>query len=134
MGATAHVLAAVPLPALSCLERALGRHVGLVPCHTYDEARLRRGGIDLVLCGVYFDQSRILDLLHAVGRTVPFVSCRVLSLEMPTVSLQALRLACENLGAVFLDLPALRQQHGSEGGEARFAERVLGLIREQRRL
>jgi hypothetical protein len=130
MPATAQVLAAIQPSALLTLRRAIGRHVGLVPCHTFDEAkaRLARGGIDLVLCGLYFDESRMLDLLHHVRGTLPFLSCRLLSLDRPTVSLEALRLACENLGAVFLDLPALRQQHGAEGAEARLAERVLGLI------
>ncbi len=130
MGAMAQVLAAVPPSALPYLRRALGRYVGLVPCHTFDEAKVRlaKGGIDLVLCGLYFDNSRMLDLLHHVGGTLPFVSCRMLSLDRPTVSLEALRLACENLGAAFLDLPALRQQHGAEGAEAQLAERVLGLI------
>lgn len=135
MPATAQVLAAVQPSAILTLRRAIGRHVGLVPCHTFDEAkaRLARGGIDLVVCGLYFDESRMLDLLHHVRGTLPFVSCRMLSLEMPTVSLDALRLACENLGAVFLDLPALRQQHGSASAEAQLAERVLALIADDQR-
>lgn len=125
------VLAAVPPPAVQPLESALDGQVELITCHTYGDAarRLRKaGGIDLVLCGVYFDRSRMFDLVQLVDRRLPVICCRVLDFEMPAISMHALRTACESLGAEFLDLPTLRQEHGAGAGDSALLSRVVACL------
>jgi hypothetical protein len=115
------VLVAVPPPAAPFLADTLERRAKVVFSHTYDDAARRlhtRGEFDLVLCGVYFDRSRLFDLVKLVHRRLPVVCCRVLRFEMPSISMQALRIACETLGAEFIDLPALRQAQGDAAADA----------------
>ena len=126
------VLAAVPPPALVTLEKALGRDVELTPAHQLDEAlRLLRSdrGISLILCGVHFDESRMFDLLRAARAelpSLPFVCCRIFSVELPHVTLQAIEIASRSLGAAaFIDLPALAREHGDDGAERQLRSSVL---------
>ena len=136
MGAEARILAAVPPPAFPFLERALGGHVRLIPCHTYDDAtrRLRRDeGLALVICGVYFDRSRMFELLQYADGRLPFICCRILPFETPAISVEALRIACESLGAVFLDLPSLQQRCGADGADAQLLSHVLRAMEGGRR-
>lgn len=127
------VLTAVPPPALPFLAAALGPSVELVACHTLDEAkrRLRANRLDLVLCGVYFDRSAMFDLLQLVDRKLPVLCCRILAFEMPPVSLEALRIACESLGARFVDLPHLAEERGAEAARAELRSLVLAAARDR---
>jgi hypothetical protein len=130
-----YVLAALPSPALPFVEKALGGYVELVPARSYDDAvrQLRASeNIGLVICGAFFDESRMFDLLQWVRHqrpSVAFVCCRILPTEIPKVSVVALKIACNALGADFIDLPALEQQYGVEGVEAEFRSRVLANMR-----
>ena len=131
------VLAAAPPPALPFLDEALGAHVELVACHELEEAKRRLGeapGVDLVLCGVYFDRSGIFDLLYHVDRRLPVLCCRILDFEMPPVSLKALQIACESLGAAFLDLPLLARQQGAGRARAELLASVLSAAQPRSRL
>jgi hypothetical protein len=128
------VLAAVPPPAVGFLESALGGWVRLTACHSYADAGRRigkDGGIDLVLCGVYFDRSRMFDLMQLVDRRLPVVCCRILDFEKPAISMQALRIACESLGAAFLDLPALRQEHGAGAADSALLSCILARLKKR---
>jgi hypothetical protein len=133
-----YVLAAVPLPALPFVEKAVGGYVELLPTRTYDDAvrQLRaNANIRLVMCGAFFDESRMFDLLHWVRDQRPsvgFVCCRILPTEIPRVSVEALRIACNALGAEFIDLPALERQFGADAVEGEFRSRVLANMRPAR--
>lgn len=134
MGGRPHVLAAVPSPALLFLEKAVGAYVRLIPSHSYEDAvgRLRElDAIALVVCGIYFDQSRMFDLMRWVRKTkplMPFIACRILQYEIPAVSIEAVKIACEALGASFIDLPSLERTSGLDRVESELRSRLLAAI------
>ena len=71
---------------------------------TREEALDRVGeGVDLVVCSLRFDESRMLDLLAAIASLrphLPFLCCRVLDSGLPHASLCAAFTAAGHLGAV----------------------------------
>jgi len=108
------ILAAMRQEGAVAVERALGRYVEVVPAYTFDEAvrRLQGDGISLVLCGIYFDETRMFDLLRFVKGKHPglrFVCCRIGQSEVPEVTLEAVGIAAKSMGAEeFVDMPLLR--------------------------
>jgi hypothetical protein len=64
--------------------------------------RVVEEGVDLVVCTISFDESRMLDFAARLGHDwprLPFVCCRVLS-GLPAPAIEAAFFAAENLGAV----------------------------------
>ena len=97
------------------MERVLGRYVEVVPAYTFEDAvgRLHEpGGISLVLCGMYFAETRMFDLLRFVKEKhpgIPFVCCRIGQSEVPEVTLEAVGIAAKSMGArEFVNMPLLR--------------------------
>ena len=96
------------------VERALGGYVEVVPAYTFEDAvrRLQGREISLVLCGIYFDETRMFDLLRFVKGKHPglrFVCCRIGQSEVPEVTLEAVGIAAKSMGAEeFVDMPLLR--------------------------
>jgi hypothetical protein len=134
------VLAACPPFALPPLEKALGGYVTLLHASSLDaaEAALRANSrISMVVCGVYFDESRMYDLLALVKREfthVSFVCVRVLDAEISKISREALRIASERMGAdAYLDLPSLVEKHGKEEAERFLRSQVLARLPNQAR-
>lgn len=86
--------------------------------------------VELIICTIQFDESRMFDLLRVAKARypdIPFVCCRVLDSDAPRISLEALRIASEALGAVaFLDLPGLAKTYGKAGMQERFLAAILG--------
>ena|SRR5579871_2958369 len=84
--------------------------------------------IDLICCTVYFDESRMFDLLRwaRVQRAdIPFICARALPKDIARISIEAVRIAADNLGATaFVDVPALVAEHG----EAQASEKLRGLL------
>lgn len=127
------ILAALRPEGIVAVERALGQFATLVPVHAYDEAVRRLDSaddIDLVLCGIYFAQTRMFDLLRYVRSTrpeLPFVSCRIGDTELPNVTLEAIGIASRSMGAVaFINAPLLRRD---DGGDQEFRSLVLRHLR-----
>ena len=108
------ILAAMRQEGAVAVERALGRYAEVVPAYTFDDAvrRLQSHEISLVLCGIYFDQTRMFDLLRFVKAKHPglrFVCCRIGQSEVPEVTLEAVGIAAKSMGAEeFVDMPLLR--------------------------
>jgi|SRR5688572_12174020 DNA-binding NtrC family response regulator len=108
------ILAAMRQEGAVAVERALGRYVEVVPAYTFEDAvrRLQSHEISLVLCGIYFDQTRMFDLLRFVKGKHPglrFVCCRIGQSEVPEVTLEAVGIAAKSMGAEeFVDMPLLR--------------------------
>jgi DNA-binding NtrC family response regulator len=109
------VLAAMRQEGVVAVERALGRYVEVVPAHTFEIAVKRlesAGDIRLVLCGMYFAETRMFDLLRFVKEKcpgVPIVCCRIGQSEVPKVTLEAVGIAAKSMGAAdFVDIPLLR--------------------------
>lgn len=132
MAVVPKVLVAVPQPALPFVIRALSGFVSLVPVHQFDEAiEMLRSEPDLalILCGVHFDESRMYDLLCFAREShphIPFVACRILEFKLSRISLQAIVIAADALGAVaFVDLPTLIAEFGRKKAAPLFRGRVL---------
>ncbi len=86
-------------------------------------------GVDLVLCSLRFDESRMLDLIAELARQrahLPVVCCRVLDSGLGEASLRAAFTAAGHLGAVaFLNLPELERREGVATAEAELRATVL---------
>jgi hypothetical protein len=112
--------------------RALGEYARLERAATYDQAvaRLQESDIDLVLCGIYFDEIRMFDLLRYVRHQVPGVPvlcARLGDTEVPPVTLEATSIAATTMGAAaFLDLPLIR---GGTSLDQEFRSAVLRHVR-----
>ena len=97
----------------------------------FDEAlALARAGTDRILCGAQFDESRMLDLLAALKadartRSIPCLCVRAIAVT-PESSPADTAVACQALGAVFIDLEGWRQQWGRRNA----AERLQTVIRQ----
>lgn len=115
MQARPRVLCAIRPEGAVAVERAVGRYVEVVPVYTYDDAMRRLesdADIKLILCGMYFAQTRMFDLLRAARDRhpgIPFVCCRIGESEIPQVTLEAVGIAAKSMGALeFINMPLLR--------------------------
>jgi DNA-binding NtrC family response regulator len=115
------VLAAMRQEGVVAVERALGRYVDLVAVHAFEDAvkcLRERNDINLVLCGMYFAETRMFDLLRFVQNkrpAVPVVCCRIGHSEVPRVTLEAVSIAAKSMGARdFVDLPLLLADHAAD--------------------
>jgi hypothetical protein len=127
------ILAAVRPQGGVAVRRALGEYVEVMPVYVYDDAvaALRgKGGIELVLCGVFFNETRALDLLRFVRQefpALPFVACRIGDRAMAPATVEAMGVAAKSMGAVgFIDMPLL---HADNATDTDFRSQVLRHIR-----
>lgn len=118
------------------IERILGPDVAVVRAERLDDALgAMTSGLDLVLCGIHFDDSRMFDLLRyakadPVLRGVPFLCFRDRASELAPTLFEGLDIACRALGGVgFVDLIALRRRVGAAQGDAEFRALVLRYAR-----
>lgn len=123
------ILAAVRPQGAVAVKRALGQYAEVVPVFSYDEATaaLRaEKNLDLVLCGMFFDETRAFDLLRHVKRdfpALPVICCRIGDREVQPVALEATGIAAKGMGAAaFIDMPLL---HADPATDAEFRSVVL---------
>ena len=127
------ILAAVRPQGAVAVRRALGEYADVVPVYEYGDAiaalRARRD-IALVLCGVFFDETRAFDLLRFVRHelaAVPFVACRIGGRTVAPVMVEAMGIAAKSMGAIaFIDMPLL---HADANTDVEFRSLVLRHIR-----
>jgi CheY-like chemotaxis protein len=102
----AKILVAAASDPRAILQRTLAGHE-LFCAETLDEAEqlLRERDFDLIVCTVYFDESRMFDLLRLAKdspewRQIPFVCARLRRhvLESP-IALEGVAFTCNALGA-----------------------------------
>ena len=114
------ILAAVRPQGGVAVRRALGEYAEVLPVYTYDDAvaQLREKPIELVLCGVFFNETRALDLLRFARRhypAIPFVSCRIGDRAVAPVMVEAMSIAAKSMGAAaFIDMPLLHADHTTD--------------------
>jgi hypothetical protein len=72
--------------------------------------------VDLVVCGVHFEESRMVDFFSTVSRIPkPFVCFRSIETPIQPAALHVIKLAGEVLGSVgFIDFVQLRAELGEE--------------------
>ena len=131
-----HILVAARPHAFDILRGCLGDAMDLIAAGTLDQAlRLleERHDIDLIIVTVNFDESRMFDLVRlavAKYREIPVVCCRAFDGDAARVSLEALRIAAESLGAAcFIDLPAMQNRVGKARLASQFEAEVLKHLR-----
>jgi hypothetical protein len=114
---------------------ALGTELELVPAYSVDEALKAVEGVELVLCSVRFDDSRMFDFLGALNakpdaRRVPVICCRVAAAPLSAGARRGIELALEALGVLaFLDLYELEQRDGPESAAAALRAAVMAQLR-----
>lgn len=74
--------------------------------------------IDVIVCGLYFDESRMFDFLrytqlHPKARTLPFFSVSAVEHGLTSTITQSIEIACRALGgAGFIDLYGWHDKYG----------------------
>src|SRR5258707_767474 len=123
------LLAARPI-AREPFHAALGNDAEIVEVETLEQAVAHLEKEDepqLVCCTVYFDESRMFDLLRwirAERAHIPVVCARAMPKDITKVSMEAVKIAVDALGArSFIDVPVLAEKYGKEA--AKNALRVL---------
>jgi hypothetical protein len=128
------LLAARPV-ACAAVRQALGDDAEIVDAHTMDAALEHLQGsakISLVVCTVYFDDSRMFDLLRwarAQCVHIPFVCARIFPKDITRISIEGVSIAVTSLGAAgFIDVPALEAEHGHAEAAQRLRDTLLRQI------
>jgi hypothetical protein len=126
------VLVAGTQEVVDAARAALGDELELSTAYSVAEALNEvRGGVELVLCNVRFDDSRMFDFLGALNampgaERVPVICCRVERRSMSAGARRGIELALEALGVVrFLDMHELEQRVGPAGAQAALREAVM---------
>ena len=93
----------------------------LVPCVTLEAAKQAvHDDIDVVLCGLHFDECRMFDLLRFMKadpglRRIPFLCIKTLDGTLDPTFNESVKIATQALGAAgFFDLGALNKKLGPE--------------------
>jgi len=127
------ILAAVRPQGGVAVRRALGEYAEGAPVYTYDEALAARRGksdYDLVLCGVFFNETRAFDLVRLVRQefpSLPVVCCRIGDRVVEPVMSEAMGIAAKSMGAAaYIDMPLLHADHATD---VDFRSQVLRQIR-----
>jgi hypothetical protein len=116
---------------------ALGGELELATAYSVSEAlRQVEGGVELVLCNVRFDDSRMFDFLGALNAMPqagpPVICCRVARGPMSAGARRGIELALEALGVVaFLDMYELESRDGPSGAHAALREAVMTRLRKE---
>jgi response regulator RpfG family c-di-GMP phosphodiesterase len=112
------VLIAGTREAIDVLQEVLGRDFELLSATSIHEALyLLDRQVDLILCNVRFDDSRMFEFLHALqgtpaGRDVPVICCRLQPDPLSPRVRRAIEYALEALGiTTFVDRPLLLERY-----------------------
>lgn len=126
------VLAADTPQGIATLRNILEPSIHVIGASTMGEAiELMKINIDLMVCGIHFESSRMFDLLRLakadpLAREKPILCYRDLSSELAPAILHGLKIACRALGAAdFIDLYTLKQEVGTISADERFLAIVL---------
>lgn len=126
------VLVAGTQEVVDAVHAVFGGELQLTSAYSVAEAlRQVERGVDLVLCNVRFDDSRMFDFLGALNamppaRQVPVICCRMLRTPMSAGSRRGIELALEALGVVaFLDMHELEQKYGEPAAQSALRDVIM---------
>lgn len=109
--------------ALACLDAEI------TCAYSKDEALARVDCVDVVVCSLRFDESRMLDFVAQVARerpSLPFLCCQVTDSDLREPSLDAAFTAADHLGAVaVLNLFELARREGPRRAEQALRDAVV---------
>lgn len=138
MSETARVLAADTLEGVATLEKVLEPVARVVPATSLRAALGLMPDVDMTICGIHFDSSRMFDLLRMAKadpqtRQEPILCYRDLDSALSSTMLESLRIACVALGAEgFVDLHELRLAHGTQEADQHLRRIVAGCLARRR--
>jgi len=128
------LLAARPV-ATRPFREALGDSADIIEASTMEDAVAALKAeppVHLVCCTLYFDDSRMFDLLDWVRwerPELPFVCGRALVKDLTRTAIETARLAAENRGATgFVDYPEMVKTLGEVKARSRLRRVLLGQI------
>lgn len=112
-------------------------NISVINTHTFAEAAaaLDKNKINLIVCGLHFEQSRMFDFLRIVQadpktRSIPFICFRDLNSDLSLPVLEGLNIASKALGAIdFIDLYHLKSLNGVENADQYFREILLNHLK-----
>jgi len=126
------VLVAGTQDAVDTARAALGGEFELTAAYSVTQALKEvEGGVELVLCNVRFDDSRMFDFLGALNampraRRLPVVCCRVARSPVSAGARRGIELALEALGVLaFLDMHEVEARDGPEAARAALRATVM---------
>ena len=126
------VLVAGTQEVIDAARAVFGGELQLTSAYSVGEAlRQVENGVDLVLCNVRFDDSRMFDFLGALNamppaRQMPVICCRMQRTPMSGGSRRGIELALEALGVVaFVDMHDLEQKYGEPAAKAALRDAVM---------
>ena len=94
-------------------------------------------GVQLIICNVRFDDSRMFDFLGALaGRPaaqgVPVICCRILHRPLSAGARRAIALALEALGVdEFVDMQAIEEERGQDAARQALRRAALARLRQR---
>lgn len=124
-------MAAVTPPSLRILRPMIAGRCQVIPAYTMQVAmELVRDRIQLVVCSLHFDESRMFDLLSymriAVPR-LPVVCCCMMPTQLSEAAMHDLTVAARELGAVdFVDMREVAK--ADYGTRDALAERIISRL------
>ena len=126
------VLVAGTQDAVDTARAVLGGEFELTAAYSVTQALKEvEGGVELVLCNVRFDDSRMFDFLGALNampraRRLPVVCCRVARSPVSAGARRGIELALEALGVLaFLDMHEVEARDGPEAARAALRAAVM---------
>jgi hypothetical protein len=128
------VLVAGTREAIDIVQLAVGARVQVLRALSVEEALEQLGpGVQLVVCDVRFDKSRMFDFLGALKAgpcaALPVISLRAHYSALATGMHRSIELALGALGVTtFVDLPVLAAQSGMEAAIAALRDAVLSAL------
>jgi len=128
------LLAAAPV-SLEPLALAIGSEFATNVAHNIAQAKAELvHSFDLVVCGLYFDDSRMFDLLRhmkaeASTRVIPFLAVKATPGQLSATLLQGVEIACAALGAEkFVELSEWVRLEGQPAAHTRFRNLVTRIL------
>ena len=129
------VLVAGTQDAVDTARAALGGELELAAAYSVAEALKEvEGGVELVLCNVRFDDSRMFDFLGALNamprdKRLPVVCCRVARSPVSAGARRGIELALEALGVLaFVDLYEVETRDGPDAAQAVLRATVMAYL------
>ncbi len=125
------ILVAANRPTIRIMQSVFADQAKVIGALSVEDAlKVLPAGVDLILCALQFNESRMFEFLKAVKsnprtRSIPFFCVRHLPSVLRPTAFKGLQLACKSYGAEFIDLAAMEEQYGTEEAESRFREMVL---------
>jgi len=106
-----------------------------VEVETLEEALKQLNNKDeprIVCCTVYFDESRMFDLLRwirAERAHIPVICARAVPKDITKVSMEAVKIAADALGATsFIDVAAIMEMHGPDAAIRKLRELLRNVL------